>query len=144
MREGYGGGAKDGSQPAYHGYHYRLFTAQGKDAPGGAYDYIVNGKLFGGFAVVAWPASYGNSGVQTFIVNHDGVVYEKDLGPGSAAEAAKMKRLRSGQGLDQGSLKRLAHVFGGPMPPRDARAPSARASAACTLRRRTTQERAGR
>ena len=59
---------------------------------------MVNGKLFGGFAVVAWPASYGNSGVQTFIVNHDGVVYAKDLGPGSAAEAAKMKAFDPGKG----------------------------------------------
>jgi hypothetical protein len=96
-RQGYGG-AKGGSQSTYHGYHYRLLTAQGKDAPGGAFDYIVNGKLFGGFAVVAWPASYGNSGVQTFIVNHDGVVYSRDLGPGSAAEAEKMKLFDPGKG----------------------------------------------
>ena len=56
-----------------------------------AYDYMVKGKLFGGFAVVAWPASYGNSGVKTFIVNHDGVVHERDLGTGTAGVAAKMK-----------------------------------------------------
>jgi hypothetical protein len=87
-REGYGGGKSEG---AYHGYHYQLLTGQGKDAPGGAFNYVVNGKLFGGFGVVASPASYGNSGVKTFIVNHEGVVYAKDLGPQSAAEAAKMK-----------------------------------------------------
>jgi len=91
VREGYGGAAKNASPAAYHGYHYRLLTAQGKGAPGGAFDYIVKGKLFGGFAVLAWPASYGNSGVKSFIVNHDGVVYAKDLGANTAAEAAKMK-----------------------------------------------------
>lgn len=99
--EGYGSASKASSQPAYHGYHYRLLTGQGKHAPGGAFSYIVNGKLFGGFAVVAWPASYGNSGVQTFIVSHDGVVYAKDLGVGSAAEAAKMKLFDPGDGWTQ-------------------------------------------
>ena len=99
VTEGYGSTAKKAeARAAYHGYHYRLLTAQGKHAPGGAFDYMVNGKLFGGFAVVAWPVSYGNSGVQTFMVNHDGVVYAKDLGPGSAAEAAKMKRFDPGPG----------------------------------------------
>jgi hypothetical protein len=66
-----------------------MLTRQGKNAPGGAYDYRVDGRLFGGFAVLAYPASYGLSGVKTFIVNHDGVVFEKDLGAttGSAAAA---------------------------------------------------------
>jgi len=90
VREGYGGAAKTSGPAAYHGYHYRLLTAQGKAAPGGAFNYVVNGRLFGGFAVVAWPASYGNSGVKSFLVNHEGIVYEKDLGPKSAAVAAKM------------------------------------------------------
>ncbi len=90
--EGYGKPASDKPQ-AYHGYYYRILTGQGRDAPGGAYDYRVNGKLFGGFAVVAWPASYRNSGVKTFLVNHDGVVWEKDLGSGTAQAAAQMKRL---------------------------------------------------
>jgi len=89
VKEGYAGAAKSGPA-AYHGYYYRLLTAQGKAAPGGAFNYVVNGRLFGGFAVVAWPASYGNSGVKSFLVNHDGIVYEKDLGPTSAATAAKM------------------------------------------------------
>jgi hypothetical protein len=73
----------------YNGYYYRMLTRQGKNAPGGAYDYRVDGRLFGGFAVLAYPASYGLSGVKTFIVNHDGVVFEKDLGAttGSAAAA---------------------------------------------------------
>jgi hypothetical protein len=65
----------------YHGYCYRILTAQGPHADGGAYDYHVYGRLIGGFAVIARPASYGNSGVMTFIVNHDGVVYQSDLGP---------------------------------------------------------------
>ena len=65
----------------FHGYIYRLLTSQGPNAPGGAYDYLVNGELFGGFALIAIPADYGNSGVMTFIVNQDGVVYSRDLGP---------------------------------------------------------------
>jgi hypothetical protein len=65
----------------FHGYHFRILTAQGSSAPGGAKDYIVNGELSGGFALVAWPAQYDRTGIMTLIVNHDGVVHEKDLGP---------------------------------------------------------------
>jgi len=84
VREGY---TKTSDKPvAYHGYYYRILKAQGKNAAGGAYDYVVKGKMIGGFALVAYPAEYGSSGVMTFIVNHDGVVYEKDLG----AETAKI------------------------------------------------------
>jgi DUF2950 family protein len=96
-REGYGKNAKDadkaksGPQP-YHGYYYRILTAQGKDAHGGAYDYMVGNKLLGGFAVVAYPASYRVSGVTTFLVNHEGVVYEKDLGPQTVSIAGGMTR----------------------------------------------------
>jgi hypothetical protein len=72
-------GSRNNPEP-YHGYYYRILNAQGSNAPGGAYDYIVNGKMIGGFAVVAYPAEHDNSGVMTFIVNHDGVVYQKDLG----------------------------------------------------------------
>jgi Protein of unknown function (DUF2950) len=87
--EGYRKG--EGGKPIpYHGYYYRILKAQGPDAPGGAYDYVVNGKMLGGFALVAYPASWGNSGVMTFIVNHDGVVYQKDLGPNTAAVARAM------------------------------------------------------
>jgi hypothetical protein len=71
----------------YHGYYYRILKKQGKNAKGGAFDYIVKNKMIGGFAVVASPAKYGNSGVMTFIVNHDGVVYEKDLGKNTATTA---------------------------------------------------------
>ena len=64
---------------------------QGPDAPGGAYDYVVGRHMIGGFGLVAFPASYGVSGVMTFIVNHDGVVYQKDLGPNTARIAAETK-----------------------------------------------------
>lgn len=74
-------GYKVGSGPIpYHGYYYRILTQQGRNAPGGAMDYVVKGKMIGGFALLAWPAEYGNSGVMTFLVNHNGVVYQKDLG----------------------------------------------------------------
>lgn len=82
----------DGMPDPYHGYRYRILKRQGAEAPGGAYDYVVQGRMIGGFALIAWPASYGNSGVMTFIVNHDGVVYEKDLGPDTAQAAAKITR----------------------------------------------------
>jgi hypothetical protein len=76
----------------YHGYYFRVLKSQGPDAAGGAFDYVVNGKMIGGFALVAWPAEYGVSGIRTFIINHDGVVYEKDLGTGTAVEARQMTR----------------------------------------------------
>jgi hypothetical protein len=67
-----------------------MLTKQGKSAPGGAYDYWANGKLLGGFAVLAYPARYGMSGVVSFTVNQDGVVYQKDLGENTAVLAAEM------------------------------------------------------
>ncbi|MGY4223112.1 hypothetical protein ACVMIH_000473 [Bradyrhizobium sp. USDA 4503] len=74
-------GYKVGEQSMpYHGYYYRILKAQGSDAPGGALNYVVKGKMIGGFALVAYPAEYGNSGVMTFLVNHAGTVYQKDLG----------------------------------------------------------------
>jgi DUF2950 family protein len=84
--------AKGSATPVpYHGYYYRILTAQGKDAPGGAYSYMVKGRMIGGFAVIAYPAEYGNSGVMTFIVNHDGKVFQKNLGQNTASMAASMK-----------------------------------------------------
>jgi hypothetical protein len=77
---------------AYHGYYFRLLKSQGPDAPGGAFDYVVNGKMIGGFGLVAWPAEYGVSGILTFIINHDGVVFEKDLGAASASQARQITR----------------------------------------------------
>jgi hypothetical protein len=74
-------GYKVGEQAApYHGYYFRILKGQGPDAPGGASYYVVKGKMIGGFALIAYPAEYGNSGVMTFMVNHAGTVYQKDLG----------------------------------------------------------------
>jgi Protein of unknown function (DUF2950) len=85
-------GYKAGGKPIpYHGYYYRILTRQGAGAAGGAYDYLVKGKMKGGFALIASPAEYGNSGIMTFMVNHDGTVFEKDLGPKTAKLAAKIE-----------------------------------------------------
>ena len=92
---GYSKGAKP--QP-YHGYYFRMLRGQGSDASTGALDYVVRKRAIGGFAVVAWPARYGNSGVMTFIVNHEGVVYERDLGPDTHAVATAMKQYNPGKG----------------------------------------------
>ena len=83
--EGYG---KAAQLSPYHGYLYKIITAQGENANGGAYSYMVNGSMIGGFAIVAYPALYRASGVKTFTVNHEGIVYEKDLGPETAQLAA--------------------------------------------------------
>jgi len=72
----------------YYGYHYRLLYGQGPAAKGGAYSYLVNGRMIGGFGAIAWPVRYGETGVMSFIVNQDGVVYEQDLGPDTAQRAA--------------------------------------------------------
>jgi hypothetical protein len=76
----------------YHGYYFHLLKAQGPDAEGGALDYVVKGKMIGGFAMVAYPAEYGVSGVQTFLVNHRGLVYEKDLGSATGTAARQLLR----------------------------------------------------
>jgi hypothetical protein len=84
-------GYRPGLEPApYHGYRYRILTAQGSNAPGGTMNYLAKGNLIGGFGLVAYPAEYGNSGVMTFIVNHSGVVFQKDLGPNTARVASRM------------------------------------------------------
>jgi hypothetical protein len=84
-------GYKAGAAPIpYHGYYYRILKRQGPGAPGGAYDYLVNGKMIGGFALLAFPAEYGNSGIMSFMVNQDGTVYQKDLGPRTAELAHKI------------------------------------------------------
>ncbi len=87
-REGYAK-AIGGTAP-YHGYLYRLLRAQGSHAPGGAFSYVINGRMIGGFAVVAYPAAYRSSGVRTFIVNYDGTVYGKDLGKNTGRIASGM------------------------------------------------------
>ena len=84
-------GYKIGGEPQpYHGYYFRILTEQGPNAPGGALHYIAKGKMIGGFALVAYPADYGNSGVMTFIVNHAGTVYQKDLGEDTDVIAKRM------------------------------------------------------
>jgi len=85
------GYAASGKGAPYHGYYFHILTAQGPAAPGGAYDYLAHGTLLGGFALVAYPAKWDNSGVMTFIVNQDGVVFEKDLGPNTVAAAKAIK-----------------------------------------------------
>jgi Protein of unknown function (DUF2950) len=90
VREGYSGRKSSDKPIPYHGYYYRILKGQGKDAPGGAYSYVVNGKMIGGFAMVAYPATYGSSGIMTFIVNQDGIVYQKDLGKKTEGIVAKM------------------------------------------------------
>ena len=75
----------------YHGYFFRILKAQGPAASHGELDYVIQGKMVGGFALVAWPAEYRSTGVKTFIVSHDAIVYEKDLGPDTAKIAAAMK-----------------------------------------------------
>jgi len=86
-KQGYRAG--EGRAP-YHGYYYKILTKQGPAAPGGAHDYVVNGKMIGGFALVAYPAEYRNSGVMTFLVNYDGTVYQKDLGRDTPTLAEEM------------------------------------------------------
>ena len=79
----------DGPHP-YHGYLFRILTPQSKDAAGGERDYVIGGRMLGGFGLVATPAEYGNSGVMTFIVNQDGIVFQKDFGPDTSELAAAM------------------------------------------------------
>lgn len=90
--QGYGGSPREeGAETVpFHGYFFKILTRQGKSAPGGKYDYIINGNMIGGFALVAWPAEYGESGIMTFMVNQQGVVYQKDLGANTATVAAAM------------------------------------------------------
>jgi len=85
----YGNETRDG---VYHGYRFRILKAQGAGAPGGARDYVVNGRMTRGFAAIAWPAKYGETGVMTFMVSHDGIVYEKNLGAGTDAAARAVTR----------------------------------------------------
>lgn len=87
----------NGPRP-YHGYLFRILLAQGADAPGGARSYVVNGHMIGGFALVAWPAAYGKSGVMTFMINQDGYVYEKDLGDQTDSLVRAMQAFDPGKG----------------------------------------------
>ena len=94
QREGYGIESKDmnpGPEP-YHGYYFKILKRQSKHAPGGKYSYVINGNMIAGFALVAWPAEYGNSGIMTFIVNQQGRVYQKDLGSKTGKLAPVLKQ----------------------------------------------------
>jgi len=98
--------AFDGYRPGqqsipFHGYYYKILTRQGPGAPGGAIDYVVKGNMIGGFALVAYPAEYENSGIMTFMVNQDGVIYEKDLGPSTARIAGSMTAFNPDQGWEK-------------------------------------------
>ena len=92
------GAARLASPDGYNGYFYKLLTQQGAHAPGGAYSYLVRGQLFGGFAVIAWPARYQDTGIKSFIVSHDEQIYEQDFGPDTAAMAAAIKSFDPGPG----------------------------------------------
>ena len=85
----------------YRGYHFRILERQGKSAPGGAYSYVINGRMIAGFAMVAYPARYGESGVMTFIVSHNGKIFEKDLGRNSAETGAKLSAFDPGAGWNE-------------------------------------------
>jgi hypothetical protein len=83
----------EGKKPSpFHGYYFHILKAQGPDAEGGALDYMVKGKMVGGFALVAFPAEYGVSGIKTFVVNHRGMVFEKDLGALTGTTARQITR----------------------------------------------------
>jgi len=88
--EGYSKKGSDAPVP-YHGYCFKILTRQGQNAPGGKYDCVINGRMIAGFGLVAWPAQYGESGIMTFMVNQQGRVYQKDLGPKTDELAATMK-----------------------------------------------------
>lgn len=99
-REGYTpktDGSESDETNAYHGYRFRILSSQGPNAPGGAYDYAVDGKMVGGFAALAYPARYGASGIMTFVISHDGSVYEADLGPDTEPAAHAIKAFDPGE-----------------------------------------------
>jgi hypothetical protein len=97
--------AKNAASGGYHGYHYKLLDSQGPQAPGGAYGYLVRGKLFGGFAVIAWPVKYGDTGIKSFMVSHAGQVYERDLGPDSTVKAEAIRSFDPGPGWSKVSVE---------------------------------------
>jgi hypothetical protein len=98
VAESAGGIEGRGTGAPYRGYHYRILTRQGPGAPGGAYNYVINGRMIAGFAMVAYPAVYGQTGVMSFIVSHNGRIYERDLGKDSTAIGARMSAFDPGTG----------------------------------------------
>lgn len=107
VEEGYPGHVEAGKQIPYQGYYYRVLTGQGPDAPGGAKSYMQDGLMTGGFGLIAWPATYGASGIMTFVVDQAGVVFQRDLGPETGARAPAIKSFDPG--LDWARV-----VVGGP------------------------------
>jgi hypothetical protein len=95
----------DVQQNGYYGYRFRLLYSQGPDAPGGAYDYLVKGRMLGGFAVIAWPVRWGETGVMTFMVSHNSDVYEQDLGPDTAQRAAAITVFNPDKDWDKADMK---------------------------------------
>jgi hypothetical protein len=93
----HGGYSQTSKDQPFHGYYYKILTQQGDAAKGGAKDYVVHGKLTDGFAVVAWPAKYRDSGIKTFVVAKDGTIYERDLGE-SASETDAVTAYNPGDG----------------------------------------------
>ena len=114
VAEGYARRA-NGAPTPYRGYYYRVLTRQGENGPGGAQSYIVNGKMTKGFAFLAYPAEYRSSGVMTFIVNQDGIVYQKDLGKKTGALAQAMKEYNPDSGWEKAD-EQQATMAGGPNP----------------------------
>ena len=84
--------AATGRDGTYHGYRFRILTGQGKNANGGAYDYRIKGRMSAGFALIAWPVQFGKTGIMSFMVSHEGVVFQKNLGPNGDAVARAMQR----------------------------------------------------
>jgi hypothetical protein len=93
-------GSQSANRTAYHGYYFHVLKAQGPEAPGGAHSYVVKGEMIGGFALIAYPAEYAVSGIKSFIVNQDGVVYEKDLGPMTSTLARQTVKFNPGNGWE--------------------------------------------
>ena len=107
VAEGYGKVKGTAGEPQpYHGYIYRLLTSQGAAAPGGAKSYLKDGRLSGGYAVLAYPVEYEESGVESFMISNDGVLYQKDLGATDRRSRRENRRVQSGRDLDQGRLTR--------------------------------------
>jgi len=98
VAKGYGQQELGGDTPTYQGYLFKPLLRQGPEAPGGARDYVVDGESIAGFAALAYPATYGNSGIMTFMVNQDGVVYQSDLGPETAEKAEMIDSFNPGEG----------------------------------------------
>jgi hypothetical protein len=93
-------GGSSGKRTPYHGYYFHVLKAQGPEAAGGAHSYVVKGEMIGGFGLIAYPAQYGVSGIKSFIVNQDGVVYEKDLGPMTPTLARQTVQFNPGKGWE--------------------------------------------